>query len=152
MTTRILIIEDDTDIADLVKRYLERAGFQVDRAATGREGLDRIAEKLPDLIVLDLMLPQVDGLEICRLLRDKQKTAMVPIIMLTARADDRSGSSASRSARTIIAKPFSPNELGRASRRCSAAHNASSRQSAPWRAVRSWSISSGTRCRRTATR
>jgi two-component system alkaline phosphatase synthesis response regulator PhoP len=112
MTTRILIVEDDTDIADLVKRYLERAGYLVERAATGREGLDRIAEKLPDLIVLDLMLPQVDGLEICRLLRGNDKTATVPIIMLTARADESERIVGLEvGADDYIPKPFSPNEL-----------------------------------------
>jgi two-component system alkaline phosphatase synthesis response regulator PhoP len=112
MTTRILIVEDDTDIADLVKRYLERAGYLVDRAATGREGLDRIAERLPDLIVLDLMLPQVDGLEICRLLRGNDKTATIPIIMLTARADESERIVGLEvGADDYVPKPFSPNEL-----------------------------------------
>jgi DNA-binding response OmpR family regulator len=112
MTTRILIVEDDSDIADLVRRYLERAGYLVDRAATGREGLDRIAEKVPDLIVLDLMLPQVDGLEICRLLRSNEQTATVPIIILTARADESERIVGLEvGADDYIPKPFSPNEL-----------------------------------------
>jgi CheY-like chemotaxis protein len=69
MKTRILIVEDDPDIAELVARYLERAGFQTERAANGREALQIVAARLPDLLILDLMLPQVDGIEICRSLR-----------------------------------------------------------------------------------
>src|SRR5437762_2001302 len=112
MATRILVVEDDTDIAELVGRYLMRAGYLVDRAATGREALDGVGRRPPDLIVLDLMLPQVDGLEICRLLRGNEKTATVPIIMLTARAEESERIVGLEvGADDYIAKPFSPNEL-----------------------------------------
>src|SRR4051812_40999975 len=66
MPTRILIVEDDPDIADLVARYLDKAGFVTERAANGRDGLGAMAARPPDLMVLDLMLPYVDGLEIVR--------------------------------------------------------------------------------------
>jgi len=112
MATRILVVEDDTDIAELVGRYLMRAGYLVDRAATGREALDGVGRRPPDLIVLDLMLPQIDGLEICRLLRGNEKTATVPIIMLTARAEESERIVGLEvGADDYIAKPFSPNEL-----------------------------------------
>src|SRR5262245_17572316 len=87
-SSRILIVEDDPDIAQLVTRYLEKAGFVTERAMTGREALTAIAARPPDLLVLDLMLPQLDGLEICRMLRGDSATAALPIIMLTARAEE----------------------------------------------------------------
>src|SRR5437899_2173397 len=112
MAARILVIEDDPDIADLVARYLERDGYLVERVTSGREGLDRIAAKPPALVILDLMLPEVDGLEICRLVRGNDKTAAVPIIMLTARAEESDRIVGLEvGADDYIAKPFSPNEL-----------------------------------------
>ena len=112
MTTRILVVEDDPDIAELVQRYLTKAGFLVDRASSGREGLDAIRLKSPDLLVLDLMLPHVDGLEICRQVRSYEKTASIPIIMLTARADESERIvGLELGADDYLAKPFSPNEL-----------------------------------------
>src|SRR5262249_34110478 len=88
MTPRVLVVEDDRDIADLVGRYLEKAGFATDLVSSGRDALARLADHLPDLIVLDLMLPHVDGLEICRSVRTNQRTAAIPIIMLTARSEE----------------------------------------------------------------
>lgn len=112
MATRILVVEDDPDIADLVTRYLERDGHLVERAASGREGLNRIAAKPPALLILDLMLPEVDGLEVCRLVRGNEKTAAIPIIMLTARAEESERIVGLEvGADDYIAKPFSPNEL-----------------------------------------
>ena len=88
MTTRILVVEDDPDIAELVDRYLTKAGFATDRVSSGRDALDAIAAQTPDLLVLDLMLPHLDGLEICRRVRANEQTAAIPIIMLTARAEE----------------------------------------------------------------
>ena len=76
-TTRILVVEDDPDIAELVDRYLSKAGFATDRVSSGRDALAAIAAKTPDLLVLDLMLPHLDGLEICRRVRaNEQKTQL----------------------------------------------------------------------------
>ena len=112
MATRILIVEDDPDIAELVARYLDKAGFATERAASGREALQTIAAKPPDLVVLDLMLPHVDGLEVCRLLRANEKTAAIPVIMLTARAEESERIvGLELGADDYLAKPFSPNEL-----------------------------------------
>jgi two-component system alkaline phosphatase synthesis response regulator PhoP len=109
---RILVVEDDPDIAELVARYLDKAGFATERVASGREALQAIAAKPPDLLVLDLMLPQVDGLEVCRLLRANEKTAAIPIIMLTARAEESERIvGLELGADDYLAKPFSPNEL-----------------------------------------
>jgi two-component system alkaline phosphatase synthesis response regulator PhoP len=112
MPTRILIVEDDPDIAELVARYLDKAGFTTERAASGQEALQTIAARVPDLLVLDLMLPHVDGLEVCRRLRVDDATAAIPIIMLTARGDESERIvGLELGADDYLAKPFSPNEL-----------------------------------------
>jgi two-component system, OmpR family, alkaline phosphatase synthesis response regulator PhoP len=109
---RILVVEDDRDIADLVSRYLEKAGFVVDRAENGTDALQMIASKAPDALVLDLMLPQVDGLEVCRRVRATDRTAAVPIIMLTARGEESERIvGLELGADDYLAKPFSPKEL-----------------------------------------
>ena len=109
---RILVVEDDRDIGELVCRYLEKAGFTAELVTSGAAGLTSIAASPPDLLVLDLMLPQVDGLEICRAVRSNDKTAAVPIIMLTARAEESERIVGLEiGADDYIAKPFSPNEL-----------------------------------------
>ncbi len=110
--TRILVVEDDPDIAALVSRYLQKAGYAVEMLANGREALAAIAATAPALIVLDLMLPGADGLEICRAVRANATTAAVPIIMLTARAEESERIvGLELGADDYIAKPFSPNEL-----------------------------------------
>jgi DNA-binding response OmpR family regulator len=110
MTGTILIVEDDTDTANLVEMYLKRDSYKVLKANDGMEGLRLAQEARPDLIVLDLMLPGMDGMKICGKLRDEGME--VPIIMLTARVeeDDRlNGLDAG--ADDYMTKPFSPREL-----------------------------------------
>jgi DNA-binding response OmpR family regulator len=110
--TRVLVVEDDPDIAQLVAHYLEKSGFSVDLLANGRDALTSIATHAPDVLVLDLMLPGVDGLEICRVVRGNAATAAIPIIMLTARAEESDRIVGLEiGADDYLAKPFSPNEL-----------------------------------------
>jgi len=112
MSARVLVVEDDPDIAELVVRYLDKAGYSTTRVSSGRDALDSVRTKPPDLMVLDLMLPYIDGLEVCRLLRANDKTAVIPIIMLTARADESERIVGLEiGADDYLAKPFSPNEL-----------------------------------------
>jgi DNA-binding response OmpR family regulator len=112
MAPRILIVEDDPDIAALVARYFDKAGFITERASNGRDALNAIAARAPDLLVLDLMLPLVDGLEVCRAIRSQDRTAALPIIMLTARAEESERIvGLELGADDYLAKPFSPNEL-----------------------------------------
>jgi DNA-binding response OmpR family regulator len=112
MPMRILIVEDDPDIAELVGRYLDKAGFITEPVASGREALAAIAARPPGLVVLDLMLPHVDGLEVCRIIRSNEATAAIPIIMLTARAEESERIvGLELGADDYLAKPFSPNEL-----------------------------------------
>jgi DNA-binding response OmpR family regulator len=110
--TRILVVEDDPDIADLVRRYLQKSGFDVDVRASGRDALAAIAARPPDVLVLDLMLPELNGLEICRIVRSDEKTASTPIIMVTARAEESERiAGLDLGADDYMAKPFSPAEL-----------------------------------------
>jgi DNA-binding response OmpR family regulator len=112
MPTRILIVEDDPDIAQLVVRYLDKAGFATEVAVGGREALQVVGVRPPDLLVLDLMLPQIDGLEVCRMLRAGAATSALPIIMLTARAEESERIvGLELGADDYLAKPFSPGEL-----------------------------------------
>ena len=112
MPARILVVEDDQDIAQLVARYLDKAGYATEIISSGRDALSTIRAHMPDLLVLDLMLPHVDGLEICRVLRANEKTAAVPIIMLTARAEESDRIvGLELGADDYLSKPFSPNEL-----------------------------------------
>jgi two-component system alkaline phosphatase synthesis response regulator PhoP len=109
---RVLVVEDDRDIAELVARYLHKAGFEVETLGSGRDALAAITSRPPDLLVLDLMLPHVGGLEICRAARAHPGTAALPIIMLTARAEEPDRiSGLELGADDYLGKPFSPNEL-----------------------------------------
>src|SRR5262245_5736962 len=85
MTDTILVVDDEQKIIDLARMYIEQEGYRVDSATDGRHALDKILNGEPALIVLDLMLPGLDGLEVCRRVRSESD---VPIIMLTARSDD----------------------------------------------------------------
>jgi DNA-binding response OmpR family regulator len=107
--TRVLIVEDDATVAEVVTRYLEREGFAVESVADGREALARADARPPDLVVLDIMLPGLDGLEVCRRLRSR---APVPVVMLTARGSEEDRVvGLDLGADDYVAKPFSPREL-----------------------------------------
>jgi len=108
----ILIVEDDKDIAELVRHYLVLAGHTAEVLGSGGAVLPRIAERRPDLLVLDLMLPGVPGLDICRALRARPDTATLPIIMVTARGEESDRvSGLEQGADDYVPKPFSPREL-----------------------------------------
>ncbi|ANP56216.1 DNA-binding response regulator [Streptomyces griseochromogenes] len=105
----MLVVDDDPTVAEVVSGYLDRAGFAVDRAADGPAALALAAAHRPDLVVLDLMLPGMDGLEVCRRLRE---SGPVPVVMLTARGDeDDRILGLEVGADDYVTKPFSPREL-----------------------------------------
>jgi two-component system, OmpR family, alkaline phosphatase synthesis response regulator PhoP len=109
---KILVVEDDKDILQLVKLYLENEGFRTITAANGAEALKLVKAEHPDLIVLDLMLPEIDGLEVCRKLRVAPQTAMLPIIMLTAKSEESDTIvGLELGADDYVGKPFSPKAL-----------------------------------------
>ena len=85
---RVLIVDDDPDIQRLVSYNFSRAGFDVATAGSGRTALESVQKQLPDLIILDVMLPDIDGMEVCRTLRQRENTRTIPIIMLTARGEE----------------------------------------------------------------
>ncbi|MFE8014019.1 response regulator transcription factor [Streptomyces antibioticus] len=106
---RVLVVDDDPTVAEVVAGYLDRAGYTVDRADDGPTALTRAAAHRPDLVVLDLMLPGMDGLEVCRRMRGH---GPVPVIMLTARGDEEDRILGLEvGADDYVTKPFSPREL-----------------------------------------
>ena len=106
---QILVIEDEPSIAEVTGLYLRRAGYQVVCVSDGQAALDSMAQQIPDLVILDLMLPNVDGWAITRWLRDRSD---VPIIMLTARRDEANRiAGLEMGADDYVVKPFSPQEL-----------------------------------------
>jgi phosphate regulon transcriptional regulator PhoB len=109
---RILIIEDDKDIVELVRYNLEKEGFQVSAEGDGLNGLASAKKSPPDLLLLDLMLPRLLGLEICKELRRSEKVARMPILMLTARGEEADRVvGLELGADDYVSKPFSPREL-----------------------------------------
>jgi phosphate regulon transcriptional regulator PhoB len=111
-TYRILVIDDEPDIVDLISYNLGKEGFQVAAAHSGEEGLKKIKEGVLDLLILDLMLPGIKGMELCRILKNDPKTQDLPIIMVTAKGDEVDRVlGLEMGADDYIAKPFSPREL-----------------------------------------
>jgi len=110
--TRILVAEDDPDIGQLLEHYLRKAGFLATIVTSGRDVMPQIKHETPDLVVLDLMLPGLDGLQVCRAIRADANTAAIPIIMLTAKAEESDRIvGLELGADDYITKPFSPNEV-----------------------------------------
>ncbi|MGH9308870.1 MAG: response regulator transcription factor [Vicinamibacterales bacterium] len=110
--SKILIVEDDPDIAELIVHYLQKAGHAVDLLTSGAAVMPRLRGELPDLVVLDLMLPDFDGLMVCQAIRSEPRTAAIPIIMVTARADEADRiTGLELGADDYVTKPFSPKEL-----------------------------------------
>jgi two-component system, OmpR family, alkaline phosphatase synthesis response regulator PhoP len=108
----ITLIEDEPDIQEIVAYNLKREGFQVNSAFTGEDGLALIERKRPDLILLDLMLPGIDGLEVCRRLRARSETRDVPIIIVSAKGEESDVVlGLGLGADDYISKPFSPREV-----------------------------------------
>lgn len=109
MTTTILVVDDEPNIVELVRLYLRKEGFSVESASNGREGLEKARSLKPALVLLDIMMPEMDGIEVCRALR---KDGEIPVIMLTARSDDVDKIvGLELGADDYVTKPFNPREL-----------------------------------------
>lgn len=112
MATRVLIVEDEEALATLLEYNLGQEKFDVTLAADGEEGILKIEENPPDVVILDWMLPKVSGIEICRRIRSKSETRNIPIIMLTARSEEADRiRGLETGADDYLTKPFSTNEL-----------------------------------------
>lgn len=112
MKQRILVVDDEPEAVELVEFNLKQAGFDVTTAADGDEALKKAKANLPALVVLDLMLPEIDGLEVCKLLRRDPATAKIPVLMLTAKAAEIDRVlGLELGADDYVTKPFSPREL-----------------------------------------
>lgn len=108
----VLLVEDDEDILELLRYNLSEEGYLVDCAVSGEEALRMMVNRLPDLVVLDLMLPGLDGIEVCKTIKRDPRTSHVPIVMLTARSDDTDiVAGLELGADDYITKPFSPRVL-----------------------------------------
>jgi DNA-binding response OmpR family regulator len=108
----VLAVEDESDVADLVRYHLEKAGYDVRLASSGAEAIRQAREAPPSLILLDLMVPEINGWEVCRRLKGMAETREVPIIMLTARAEEGDRILGFElGADDYVTKPFSPREL-----------------------------------------
>lgn len=109
---KILVVDDEDNIRELLKFSLEKNGFVVKEASDGEQALMVLSNYIPDLIILDLMLPKIDGLEVCRRIKSNSNTAGIPIIMLTARAEEIDKVlGLELGADDYITKPFSPREV-----------------------------------------
>jgi two-component system alkaline phosphatase synthesis response regulator PhoP len=108
----ILIVEDEEDVVELIRYNLAKEGFRCDAASTGQDALERAQAMLPDLVLLDLMLPVIDGLEVCKRLKNSAKTENIPIIMVTAKSDEADiVTGLELGADDYVTKPFSPKVL-----------------------------------------
>ena len=112
MRDTVLVVDDEPDVVDLVRYHLHRAGFDVLIASNGPSGLRTATESMPDAIVLDIMLPQMTGIEVCKALRSNSQTSTIPILMLTAKAEPAERiAGLELGVDDYITKPFSPREL-----------------------------------------
>ncbi|HAM39783.1 MAG TPA: DNA-binding response regulator [Candidatus Omnitrophica bacterium] len=112
MKAKILIVDDEKSIVEAVRYNLEREGFRTVVASDGAKALELARRELPDAILLDWMLPEVDGLEVCRLLKQDEKTRHIPIVMLTVKSDETDKVlGLEMGADDYVTKPFSPREL-----------------------------------------
>ncbi|HUJ09202.1 MAG TPA: response regulator, partial [Verrucomicrobiae bacterium] len=112
MAETILIVDDEQDVLDLLVYNLQKAAFKVSTARDGATALQKARDELPALIILDLMLPQLDGTEVCRQLKAESRTSLIPIIMLTAKAEEVDRIvGLELGADDYVTKPFSPREM-----------------------------------------
>lgn len=108
----ILVVDDEQDLLDLIEYNLKKEGFDVLKAENGKQGIDIAKENKPDLVLLDIMMPKMDGLAVCEKMREDQNTSKIPIIFLTARGDERTEiEGLNRGADDYITKPISTTKL-----------------------------------------
>ena len=110
----ILIVDDEEDVLDLLQLVFETSGFEVRRASTGKSAVSSAYEQPPDVVLLDVMMPEMDGWQVLRTLKGDERTRLIPVVMLSARAERRDKMiGLQEGAEGYIAKPFSPAEVVR---------------------------------------
>jgi len=110
---KVMVIDDEPDIVKLVKISLEMANFEVIEAFSGKEALEKVQKTVPDLFLLDIMMPEMNGYEVCQKLKGEEKTRNVPVVMLTAKGQKGDAEQGLKvGADDYIIKPFDPYELG----------------------------------------
>jgi two-component system, OmpR family, alkaline phosphatase synthesis response regulator PhoP len=142
---RILVVDDEEDVLELIRYNLAASGYRIQTASSGEEALTKTRKELPDLVILDLMLPGIDGLEVCRQLKRDARTDRVPIVMLTAKGEEADiVAGLELGADDYVTKPFSPKVLGARVRRI--LHRAASRDvEKPSLSIRDLTIDPGRR-------
>ncbi|MCX7011668.1 MAG: response regulator [Candidatus Sumerlaeota bacterium] len=119
MPKRVLIADDEEDVKDVMQMFLEGEGYEVETAYDGLDALDRVRTFQPDVILLDIMMPVVDGIQVCRKLKSDEKTKHIPVIMVSAAAKrEKEGEAYDAGAAAYVLKPFQPEELVRVVERC----------------------------------
>jgi CheY-like chemotaxis protein len=111
MPKTILIIEDEIELVDLLKIRLESNGYKVETAFNGKDGLEKIKALKPDLVLLDIRLPEMNGYEVCKLAKGDYETCFIPIIIFTAYIKEKERDAKESGADSFITKPFEPEEL-----------------------------------------
>src|SRR5207244_6568725 len=112
----VLIVDDDPALRRYVRASLESEGYAVREAGSAEEGLAALEEESPDLILLDVMMPKIDGWEMLRLVQERHGVGAIPVIMFSGRVDEGADEAVSRGAKAFVGKPFDGDELGAASR------------------------------------
>lgn len=112
MSGSVLVVDDEMLTRDLLRMMLERAGYEVVEAADGHQALQRVNERKPDLVILDVMMPDIDGYQVCRTLREQESTADLPVLMLSAKTQPEAVAEGLRAGATrYLPKPITYNEL-----------------------------------------
>jgi len=112
MAKKILIVDDEVQLVEMIKMRLEASGYEIIFAHDGQDGLDKAKKEKPDLMILDLMLPKIDGYKVCRMLKFDEKYKQIPIILFSARAQDEDKKMGEEvGADAYITKPFDPQAL-----------------------------------------
>ena len=119
MATKILIADDEEDIKEIMQMFLESQGYEVETAFDGLSALDQVKSWNPDVILLDIMMPVMDGIQVCEKIKSDPDTKHIPVIMVSAASKrDKEGPAFEAGADEYVVKPFDPTELGKVVERC----------------------------------
>jgi DNA-binding response OmpR family regulator len=111
---RILIVDDESSMVSVLQRHISNAGYEFEAATNGREALEKIQQEVPDLVMLDLMMPDMNGFEVCRRIRAEEKTKSVPVLIITAlRSESDASAAAACGANELIVKPIDGGHLAK---------------------------------------